>query len=173
MTKNNAAKIAQSEAQHVANTAAAYGEGSGQHEAAKAEIAARAAQRETPTITLTDAAAALIKADVAAFKKDRKRYADYVAEMEVTAETVADHVALFRQAYKAALPKAHADEIRAYATKVRNGINYWVGKALTDDSESDTDYLALVLKAAENAVKHGVSRDDIHAAVERIQAAGK
>lgn len=123
---------------------------------------------QTPTITLTDTAAALIKADVAAFKKDRKRYSDYVAEMEVSAETVADHVALFREAYKAALPKASKDEIKAYATKVRNGLNYWVGKALTAE-DAEPDYLALVLKAAENAVKHGATRDDIHALVERIQ----
>lgn len=92
-------------------------------------------------ITLTDAAAALIKADVAAFKKDRKRYSDYVAEMEVSAEDVADHVALFREAYKAALPKASKDEIKAYATKVRNGLNYWVGKALTDEDADDVTNL--------------------------------
>lgn len=117
-------------------------------------------------ITLTDAAAALIKADVSAFKKDRKRYADYVAEMEVTAETVAAHVALFREAYKTSLPKAHGDEVKAYATKVRNGLNYWVGKKVTDETE--TDYLALVLKAAEKALENGIDRDTLHAHIERL-----
>lgn len=183
---DNAAKIAKGEALHVANTAAAYGEGSGQHLAAKAEVATRAEQRDTPDyakmagdavsgalasgemnadgITLTDAAAALIKADVNAFKKDRKRYADYVAEMEVTAETVAAHVALFRDAYRAALPKAHGDEVKAYATKVRNGLNYWVGRADTVETP-DTDYLAKILKDVDAAVDNNIDAAKIREAV--------
>lgn len=116
-------------------------------------------------ITLTDAAQALIKADVASFKKDRKRYSDYVVEMEVTAETVPAHVALFREAYKVALPKANKDEVKAYATKVRNGLNYWVGKALTDDTETETDYLARILKNVDDAVTHNLNAADILKAV--------
>lgn len=121
---------------------------------------------DTLTPVLTDAAAAIIKADVAAFKKDRKRYADYVAEMEVTAEDVATHVAIFREAYKASLPKGgdSADAIRAYATKVRNGLNYWVGKAVSSET-AETDYLARALKAIEDATAHGVAIDDIWAEI--------
>lgn len=90
---------------------------------------------QTSTPVLTDAAAALIHKDVLSFKADRKRYAEYVAEMHVTTETVAAHVALFRDAYRAALPKAGGDEVKAYATKVRNGLNYQVGKQSPEQSD--------------------------------------
>lgn len=93
-------------------------------------------QTDNLTPVLTDAALLIIQADARAFKKDRKRYADYVSEMEVATEDVAYHVGLFRTEYKALYPKATADEIKAYATKVRNGLNYWTGKALTEDDES-------------------------------------
>lgn len=82
-------------------------------------------------ITLSDAAAALVKADVAAFKRDGKRYADYIREAGVTVDTVAAHVAIFRDAYKVACPKADGAAVKAYATKVRNGLNYNLGKAAT------------------------------------------
>lgn len=75
------------------------------------------------TIVLTAAAQTIVKADVAAFKRDVKRYADYCTEMQVTVETVAEHVAAFRDAYKAANPKADGEMVKAYATKVRNGLN--------------------------------------------------
>lgn len=97
----------------------------------------------TPAIVLTDAAAALVKSDVTAFNKDRKRYSDYVAEMNVTADTVAAHVAIFRDAFKGASKKNADDKaaIKAYATKVRNGLNYWVGKADTDEDDKPVNYL--------------------------------
>lgn len=82
-------------------------------------------------IILTDAAAALVKADVSAFKRDGKRYSDYISEMGVTLETVSDHVAIFRSAFKAATPKADGEQVKAYATKVRNGLNYNLGKSGT------------------------------------------
>lgn len=87
----------------------------------------------TAPLFVTEAAAALIHKDVLSFKADRKRYAEYVAEMNVTTETVAAHVALFRDAYRTAMPKASGDEVKAYSTKVRNGLNYQVGKGQTND----------------------------------------
>lgn len=81
------------------------------------------------TITLTPAAEKIVASDVRAFKADKKRYADYIAEMGVKTETVAEHVAMFRNAYKAATKNATGDEVKAYATKVRNGLNYHLGKA--------------------------------------------
>lgn len=84
------------------------------------------ATHNTSTLTLTDAATALIKSDVRAFKSDGKRYAAYVTEMSVTADTVAAHVALFRDEFKAMTKGATPDQIKAYATKVRNGLNYHV-----------------------------------------------
>jgi len=82
------------------------------------------------TIELTTAASALVHADVLAFKADKRRYADYIREMNVTLDTVADHVAIFRDAYKAARGNKNVsgDEVKAYATKVRNGLNYNLGK---------------------------------------------
>lgn len=124
----------------------------------------------TSTITLTDTATALIKADVAAFTKDKKRYADYVVEMEVTAETVADHVAMFREAFKAASKKNAGDKIaiKAYATKVRNGLNYWVGKALTDDTEDQpVNYLTADGFAALAEMDDLDAVKAIHAEIER------
>lgn len=80
-------------------------------------------------ITLTESAAAIVKADVAAFERDTTRYAAYVADMDVTAETLAMHVAIFRNAYRSAKPKADGAKVKAYATKVRNGLNYHVAKS--------------------------------------------
>lgn len=85
------------------------------------------------TITLTETAKDLIRKDVNTFRTDKVRYAAYVAEMSVTPETVAAHVAEFRNAFKAKFPKAGGDEVKAYATKVRNGLNYQVGKATTSN----------------------------------------
>lgn len=81
-------------------------------------------------ITLTDTAAQIVKADVSAFKADKVRYANYIAEMNVTLDTVADHVAVFRDAFKAARGNKNVDPalVKAYATKVRNGLNYHLGK---------------------------------------------
>ena len=80
-------------------------------------------------INLTPAAVKIVKSDVTAFKTDGKRYAAYVAEMDVTLETVADHVAAFRAQFKASNPKADGDAVKAYATKVRNGLNRTLGKS--------------------------------------------
>lgn len=98
-------------------------------------------------ITLTDNAVKIVKADVAAFKRDGKRYADYIAEMNVTLDTVADHVAMFRNAYKAANKNATGDEIKAYATKVRNGLNHNLGKKSSKGGTSDKYVTAEGLKA--------------------------
>lgn len=110
-------------------------------------------------IVLTELAASLIKSDVAAFKRDGKRYADYVVEMEVTPETVAAHVAMFRDAFKKSNPRADGDEIKAYATKVRNGLNRWAGKK---EGKKNADWLTLLRQAATNAnVKGEVPWDTI------------
>lgn len=140
-------------------------------------------------IQITDAAAALIKADVSAFKRDGKRYGAYVAEMAVTSATVADHVALFRDAFRASFPKSSPADpatVKAYATKVRNGLNYWIAKAApADESAEDesaegstgdedesagstapVDYLAVVLAAADQAISHGLDAAEVRRAVE-------
>lgn len=118
----------------------------------------------TTQITLTDTAAAIVKSDIGAFTRDGKRYADYVAEMSVTTETVAAHVAMFREAFKAAKPKASGDDVKAYATKVRNGLNRHVVKATPD--ETVTDYVKRVIKATEEAHKHEVDAETILKAVQ-------
>lgn len=84
-------------------------------------------------INLTDKAASIVKADVSSFKSDKVRYADYAAEMGVTLETVAAHVAIFREAFKSSRGNKNvsADEVKAYATKVRNGLNRTLGKSTT------------------------------------------
>lgn len=74
-------------------------------------------------ITFTPAAALIVKEEISSFKRDGKRHVNYVAEMNVTVETVADHVAAFREAYKAANKNATGDEVKAFATKIRNGLN--------------------------------------------------
>lgn len=86
---------------------------------------------ENNTIVLSDAAARLVKSDVTAFKSDGKRYAAYIAEMGVTLDTVAAHVAIFREAFKASTKSATPEQVKAYATKVRNGLNYNLGKTST------------------------------------------
>lgn len=101
------------------------------------------------TLNLTDEARSIIKADVNAFLRDNKRYADYVVEMEVTPDTLPDHVAAFRDAFKAARPKADAPEVKAYATKVRNGLRYWVGKGASTRTVSTKYVTALGLKDAD------------------------
>lgn len=95
-------------------------------------------------ITLTAAATDLIKADVSSFKADGKRYAAYVAEMNVTLDTVADHVAMFRTAFKSARGNKDVtgDGVKAYATKVRNGLNRQLGKS-TEKAESTALITAL------------------------------
>lgn len=110
-------------------------------------------------ITLTDTAAALVKADVSAFKRDGKRYADYIAEMGVTLETVSDHVAIFRSEFKRLNPKADGAQVKAYATKVRNGLNYNLGK-----SGSSTVPTALLTSLGVKATK-----DEVIAAWEAAQ----
>lgn len=83
----------------------------------------------TAELNISPAAAKIIVADVRAFKADGKRYAQYVTEAQVTLDTVAAHVAVFREAFKSANPKADGDAVKAYATKVRNGLNRQLGKA--------------------------------------------
>lgn len=120
------------------------------------------------TLVLSDAAVALIKADVAAFKRDGKRYSDYVAEMNVTADTVAVHVALFRDAYKAACPKADGAKVKAYATKVRNGLKYHVAKDETPDTDDQpVNYLTTQGMEALADLDPEALAAAIHAEVER------
>lgn len=88
-------------------------------------------------LTISETATRIIASDVRAFKADKTRYSSYVAECEITSrEEVAAHVALFRDAYRTAYPKADGDEVKAYATKVRNGLNYWVGKGAAETKPS-------------------------------------
>lgn len=114
------------------------------------------------TINLTAAALVIVKADVSSARKDGLRYAEYVAEMSVTLSTVADHVGAFRDEYKRATAtalktaqrkaakdgnaenlaalaiaesNASGDAVKAYATKVRNGLNRTLGKGSGDKSE--------------------------------------
>lgn len=116
-------------------------------------------------IILTESATKIIASDVRSFRADTKRYAEYVAEMKVTADTVKDHVAAFRDAFKAANPKATGDEIKAYATKVRNGLNRNVDQETK--SPKGTDWLGLVRQAAMNAYNKGqIDPDTIMAAVQ-------
>lgn len=79
-------------------------------------------------IILTPAASRIIRADIGAYTRDGSRYASYVSEMNVTLDTVAAHVALFRDAYKKSHPQADGAAVKGYATKVRNGLNYALGK---------------------------------------------
>ena len=114
-------------------------------------------------ITLTEAATKMVAADVRAFRADAKRYAEYVAEMKVTAETVKEHVAVFRTAFKAANKDATPEQIKAYATKVRNGLTYHVGKA---SASRDTDWMRLIRQAVENGIiKGNLAPDAIMATV--------
>ena len=88
-----------------------------------------------PTIVLTDAAAALILTDVRAGRAAGIRYGKYVAEMGVTLDTLPAHVAEFRNAYKAEFPKDSGDRVKAYATKVRNGLRYHLTTEDSDETE--------------------------------------
>lgn len=100
------------------------------------------------TIVLTPAAVKIVKSDVTAFKTDGKRYASYIAEMDVTLDTVADHVAAFRDAFKASNPKADGDTVKAYATKVRNGLNRTLGKSSGDKTEPTALVTSLGVKSS-------------------------
>lgn len=118
----------------------------------------------TTTVTFTPAAAAMVKEEVSSFKRDNRRHANYVAEMAttdtpVTTETVAAHVAAFREAFKAANKNATGDEIKAFGTKVRNGLNRVIGKAAAESEP--TDYLARAIKAVTDALEHDISISDI------------
>lgn len=110
-------------------------------------------------INLTPAAIRIVKSDVTAFKTDGKRYAAYVAEMNVTLDTVADHVAAFRDAFKASNKNATGDDVKAYATKVRNGLNRTLGK-----STNKTEPTALVTSLGVSS-----SLDDVIAAWKAAQ----
>lgn len=115
-------------------------------------------------LTLSEAARSLILADVRAFKRDGKRYSDYVVECEVTYDNVAEHVAEFRNTYKATYPNASGEEVKAYATKVRNGLKYWLGKE--SKPAKDVDWLTLLRQAATNAHdKGGIAWDTIASTV--------
>lgn len=140
------------------------------------------------TITLSAAALALVKSDVTGELGAGKRYATYVAEANVTAETKSAHVAIFRDAYRkssaAALKRAEkayaADEtpenkaafivaetlaseanVKAYATKVRNGLGYWIDGAAKKKS-TPTALLTTLGKAA--------TREEVIAAWEAAQS---
>lgn len=119
----------------------------------------------TPALSLTPAAVALIKADVRAFSRDVKRYADYCREMNVTREAVAEHVAAFRDAYRTANPKADGDAVKAYATKVRNGLNRNVVGDDGDGGEAGEVVVNLLTRAGLKA-----SLEDVIAAWEAAQS---
>lgn len=120
---------------------------------------------QTATVTLTADALVIVKSDCRAFKADGKRYASYVELMDVTTETVPEHVAAFRDTYRTMYPKASGDEVKAYATKVRNGLKYWTGKATTSDDDADPDWITLLKQAVKNAADNGIDAATITSAV--------
>jgi hypothetical protein len=119
------------------------------------------------TITLSDTATKIVRADVRAFKADGKRYADYIAEMNVTLDTVAEHVALFRSEFKAMTKSATPEQVKAYATKVRNGLNYNLGK---QSGTADAPVYLLTAQGVKSA--SDLSDEDLIAAV-RAEAAAR
>lgn len=124
-------------------------------------------------IILTPAAQSLVASDVRAFKTEGKRYATYITEMGVTTETVAEHVAVFRDAFKAANPKADGAQVKAYATKVRNGLNSNLKRMNAGvevnpgkrAAKTEAERLADITAAVARAVKDGIVDDSILAAV--------
>lgn len=91
-------------------------------------------------LNLTDAARKMITADVNAEGTAAKRFKAYVTEASVTLDTVSDHVAEFRAAFVAKNKNATGDEIKAYATLVRNRMNRALGK----DTNAATQATALI-----------------------------
>lgn len=100
------------------------------------------------SINLTDAAQTIITADVRAFKRDGKRYFDYVTEMSVTVENLPEHVAAFRDAFKAMCPNADGAAIKAYATKVRNGLRYHLAVDVDETEETEEEKVQNLLTKA-------------------------
>lgn len=155
-------------------------------------------------IFITEAARKIIAADVTAHTKAMIRHAEYVRETGIGLDEVADHVALFRDAYrgwatdnleaaeaalaeaitkhdeKATKPRAKAVEkaeaahaeavekasgpaVKAYATKVRNGLNRALNKPKKDAAPADV--LAAFVTAFERAEEAGFTRAEILALV--------
>lgn len=155
-------------------------------------------------IFITEAARKIIAADVTAHTKAMLRHAEYVRETGIGLDEVADHVALFRDAYRGwatdnleaaeatlteatakhdekatkastkavekakaahaeAIEKASGPAVKAYATKVRNGLNRALNKPKKDAKEADV--LAAFVTAYEAATGAGFSRAEILALV--------
>lgn len=114
-------------------------------------------------VNVTPAALVIIRADVTAHGKGESRYARYVRIAAVTHETRNDHVAAFRNEFKAQNPDATGDQVKAYATLVRNGLTRHL--PAKPKTEVETDYLARLIKAAEAAQEHGITVEQIQAAL--------
>lgn len=129
---------------------------------------------ETLTLTADDATAkAVVSMANGDLTRDAKRenvYSAYVAEHNVTLDTVKVHVkALTELAYPGVKPSNKDDatprqhKAKNFQNKIRNGLNYAIGGR----PARDTDWLKLVRQAVENAHdKGGAEVNDILAVVE-------
>lgn len=118
-------------------------------------------------IVLTPAALALVKDASANGRKDGRIADAYVVEMGVTVETVAEHVAIFRDHFRDSFPKtapANPADVKAYATLWRNRLNRVVGKGAA--TAGATDYLAAVIKAADAARDNNIDAAAVREAIE-------
>lgn len=92
------------------------------------------------SITLSTLAASVVsesvrlgwKSTLAERAEAKIDYGSYVKDMGVTNDTLPEHVKVFREAFKAAHNKATGSEIKAYATKVRNGLAYHLPEKATN-----------------------------------------
>lgn len=101
---------------------------------------------KTLTITLTDSARAVV---VHATKGERIIYSNYVAEHGVTLDTVSDHVASLTD-LAVSLKMLDADDkadVKRFKNRVRNGLNYTLGKDSSKSGTSDKFVTAEGLKA--------------------------
>lgn len=73
---------------------------------------------------VTDSVARCWTTALAERNESKVDYGTYVKDMAVTNDSLPAHVKVFREAFKAAHKRATGSEIKAYATKVRNGLSY-------------------------------------------------
>lgn len=87
-------------------------------------------------LVISQVARDIIIADVRADKREVMRHAAYCRETGLALADVAAHVALFREEYKRLNKNADGDAVKAYATKVRNGLNRALGKTSGEAKEA-------------------------------------